>query len=298
MNDKKSVVQQLESADIDIAFLIQEAFLGYKYRKYNHQLYISDAVLPTKLIKMYYKLNPHRISFNQMKSAFVSRYVTNESKLEGVNDEDIHGKAEIAGFQKMYEYIHSSEIEYMFNVYTLKDLHKQLFSLTEYPECAGIFRNFDVYLPGTGTELSEWSMIRTRLDELDKQVQYLRDFSKVVRESNDVDQLLYYLDQCVILNCNLIKVHPFFDGNGRTIRAFTNKLLEDVGLPPIYIKATERTEYHKAINLANNEDDYSEIMSFYRYKICDSIIELDINDQVRMKNREIRKLENEKVKRK
>lgn len=176
----------------------------------------------------------------------------------------------------------------MYIHYTLKDLHKQLFSFAEYPECAGNFRNFDVYLPGTGTELSEWSMIRPKLDELDQQVQYLREYSKFVKDFSDVDQLLDYLDQCVILKCNLIKVHPFFDGNGRTIRCFINKLLEDVGLPPIYIKANERTEYHRAMNLANNEGDYSEIKNFYRYKVCDSIIELDINDQVRNENRRIK----------
>lgn len=80
----------------------------------------------------------------------------------------------------------------------------------------------------------------------------------------------------------------FADGNGRTIRGFINKLLEDVNLPPIYIKATERTEYHKAMNLANNEGDYSDIKNFYRYKICDSIIELDINDTVRKYNKQHR----------
>ena len=76
-------------------------------------------------------------------------------------------------------------------------------------------------------------------------------------------------------------IHPFGDGNGRTIRGFTNKLFEDAGLPPIYIKANERTEYHKAMNLANNENDYTAIKQFYRYKVCDSIIELDINERLK-----------------
>ena len=63
----------------------------------------------------------------------------------------------------MYEYIHSDDVNYLFDVYTLKDLNAKLFSFTEYPEYAGDFRRFDVYLPGTGTELSEWSMIRPEL---------------------------------------------------------------------------------------------------------------------------------------
>ena len=96
-----------------------------------------------------------------------------------------------------------------------------------------------------------------------------------------MNTMLEYLDDSVEVMCKLIKIHPFGDGNGRTIRGFTNKLFEDAGLPPIYIKANERTEYHKAMNLANNENDYTAIKQFYRYKVCDSIIELDINERLK-----------------
>lgn len=295
MSEKDLLIQKLGDADIDVTSVIQEMFLGYKFRKRNNQLYDSTAQIPTQLIRIYYGLNPTDIDFNQMKKAFVRHYVINESKLEGINDEDIHGKEEIEGLAKMYEYIHSDEIEYMFNVYTLKELHAKLYSTTKHPECAGNFRNWDVYLPGTGTEIAEWSLIRYKLNELDKEVQRLREKAALIRQVGTVDDMLEYLDECVELKCHLIKVHPFGDGNGRTIRGFINKMLEDVGLPPIYIMSNERTEYHKAMNLANNEGDYSEIKSFYRYKVCDSIIELDINDRIREGNKE-RRSDNEKVK--
>ena len=45
-------------------------------------------------------------------------------------------------------------------------------------------------------------------------------------------------------------------------------------------------EYHKAMNLANNEGDFTDIKNFYRYKVCDSIVELDINERVSSRNRE------------
>lgn len=61
-----------------------------------------------------------------------------------------------------------------------------------------------------------------------------------------------------------------------------------MGLPPIYILERERGEYHKAMNLANNEGDYTAIRNFYRYKICDSIVELDINERVKKKNEKLR----------
>ena len=263
--EKIRLIKDLNSAGVDIDFVIQEAFLGYKYRKLSKKLYEEKAEIPTKLIKMYYSLTPYRISFDNMKKAFIKRYINNESELEGVNCKDVHNKIEIEGLKIMYEYIHSEDINYMFDVYTLKDLHQKLFSLTEHPEYAGDFRNYDVYLPGSGTNLAEWSIIRSELNEL-----------------------LNYLDKCVIVGCKLIKVHPFVDGNGRTIRGFINKLLEDAGLPPIYIKVNERTEYHLAMNKANNEENYDFIKGFYRYKVCDSIIELDINERIKAQNSEFK----------
>lgn len=266
---------------VDPLFIIQETFLGYKYRKREKKLYDSDRNIPTNLIRIYYGLHDDRMPFDTLKKAFVSHYINNESKLEGVQAEDIHSKIEIAGLGKMYEYIHSSDIDYMFNIYTLKELHQKLFSLTKYPEYAGEFRRMDVYLPGTGTELSEWRDIRYNLNELDEEVQELLEMSKVIKLTENVDALFEYINRCVILKCKIIKIHPFLDGNGRVTRGFINKLFEMVGLPPIYIKPNERTEYHKAMNLANNENSYDAIQNFYLYKICDSIIELDINERIR-----------------
>lgn len=65
--------------------------------------------------------------------------------------------------------------------------------------------------------------------------------------------------------------------------------MEDVGLPPIYILERERGEYHKAMNEANNDGDFTDIKNFYRYKICDSIIELDINERVKKMNPTVRR---------
>lgn len=277
--DREIFIKHLEGIGIDPEFLIGETFLGYKWRKERKKLYGTDNELPTKLIKMYYELKPDQIVFDRFKSAFVKKYIRNESKLENV-----HIATEVKGLEKMYEYVHSPEIDNNFDVYTLMDLHRMLFSYSPFPECAGFIRNENVYLPGTGTELCDWRYIRHELNDVDEDVQYLRSIAEEVKSSKDSSQLLAYLDCCVYINCRLIKIHPFMDGNGRTIRAFTNKLLEDVGLPPIYILERERGEYHKAMNEANNNGNFTDICNFYRYKICDSIVELDINSRVRNGN--------------
>ena len=260
---------------VDPNRVIQEMFMGYKQRKQRKQLYGVDENIPSDLIGLYYELGD-RMEFDSLKNAFVSRYIRQESGLE-----EVHSPEEIEGLRAMYEYIHSDESDYMFNIYTLKELHQKLYSKAPYPEFGGTFRNDDVYLPGTGTEIAEWSMIRPMLNEIDKDVLLLWEIAPEVKECEDADIMLDYLDEVVMLGCRIIKVHPFKDGNGRSVRGFMNKMLEAAGLPPVYITVNERTEYHKAMNKANNDGDYTDIKKFYHYKVCDSIVELDINPRIR-----------------
>ena len=278
---RQNINLALQSMGIDSLFIIKETFLGYKYRKQERLLSVADKDIPTKLITIYYGLNDERIAFNTLKKAFITHYINQESKLEGVDVKSKHSKAEVDGLRLMYEYINSEEIDKYFSIYTLKDLHKVLYSQTPYPEFAGKTRRDDRYLPGTGTDLCPWWAIDQKLYEISPEVDRLKALAPTIRENGEPSEILRFIDDVVKLKCALILIHPFSDGNGRCIRAFTNKLLEDAGLPPIYVKESERLEYHKAMNLANNEGDFTEINNFYRYKICDSIIELDINQRIK-----------------
>ena len=269
----------LKSMGIDSLFIIKETFLGYKYRKLNHILYNQDQDIPTKLITLYYGLNDDRVPFNTLKKMFVSHYINQESKLEGIDVKSKHSRAEVEGLGKMYEYIHSDDINYMFDVYTLKEIHKQLYSLTDYPEYGGTFRNSQVYIKNRNLEICDWWNIREELEKVEVEIQKLRKEAEEIKKFESTERLLEYLDKCIKIQNKLLVIHPFSDGNGRTIRGFTNKLLEDAGLPPIYIKASEKDEYLSALAKSDN-GDFQAINNFYRYKICDSIVELDINQRI------------------
>ncbi len=250
---------------------------GFEYYKYNKEVLGYKTALPTELIKMYYDLNPTEVVFDNLKKSFIKKYVINESALEGVNDLTLHGKEEIEGFKEMYIFMHSLEFNDKFDIFSLKDLNAKLFSCTPYPEFGGNFRREFAHLSGVKSDLCDWSYIYQRLLELDSDVSTLRDLSPIIKNSCNAEARIVYLDKCVELGCKLIKVHPFSDGNGRTIRCFINKLLEDVGFPSVYVKSQEREEYLTAMNRALDFEDYKDIKMFYHYKICDSIIELDIN---------------------
>ena len=152
----KNISNALESMGIDPLFIIKETFLGYKYRKQEHILYNQEPDIPTKLITLYYGLTADRAPFNTLKKAFITHYINQESKLEGLDIKSLHSKAEVDGLRSMYEYIHEEEIDKYFSIYTLKELHRILYSKTPYPEFGGKTRNDDRYLPGTGTELCPW----------------------------------------------------------------------------------------------------------------------------------------------
>lgn len=258
---------------LDLSTIINEMFLGYIERKNSGTLYIRNNGLPKNLISLYYDLNENDRHLDDLKENFVSHYISCEAILE-----DTHEKFESDGLREMYDYIHSEDINYRFDIYTLLELHRKLYSKAPYPEVGGLIRNSTAYLDGAAVDLTPHDNIRTELNETEPLLQEILELGKKVNENPDL--LFRYIEKCVLLKCRLIKIHPFFDGNGRSVRGFINKLFLNVGLPSIYICANETNQYKKAMNQGIMGGDYSHIIDFYYYKICDSIFELDIKPKV------------------
>ena len=51
---------------------------------------------------------------------------------------------------------------------------------------------------------------------------------------------------------HFVHIHPFFDGNGRTVRLLMNILLMSKGYPPAIILQQDRKKYYQSLNQANN----------------------------------------------
>ncbi|SNS11194.1 Fic family protein [Belliella buryatensis] len=60
------------------------------------------------------------------------------------------------------------------------------------------------------------------------------------------------LEKVTLFHHRFVWVHPFFDGNGRTVRLLMNLLLMKEGFPPAVILGVDRKRYYQALNLANN----------------------------------------------
>lgn len=60
------------------------------------------------------------------------------------------------------------------------------------------------------------------------------------------------IELSTIYHHKLVWIHPFFDGNGRTVRLSMNLLLMRCGFPPAIILKNDRKKYYEALNQANN----------------------------------------------
>lgn len=267
--------------NIDIKEVMVTTFLGYKYRKQNDLLYSVNAKIPRSLINMYYSDEVDRIDPSIINKRFVDKYIKNESAMENV-----HEKEEIEGLEIMYEDMMSLTKENI-SLFIMGSLNRDLYSRCPYPiESGKQWRSADSHVEGKPTDLIPHNQIFDELECRESIVEDLKRMAEYMKESQDYSRIIEYIDACVRLNSDLLKIHPFNDGNGRTIRCFTNRLFIEAGLPPVYVKTGEKQDYMRALDLSQNQGDHRELTAFYLYKICDSIIELDINKRVRVERQE------------
>lgn len=267
-----------ESARVIIALL----FDGYKKRKKDKELYKHGNGVPEVIIETYYAY-VKKPSFANLLDNFKKRYLYNENKMEGV-----HTKEERNGLSSAYDYINKKTECEDISIYDLSYIHEELYSKTKYPEFGGRYRNEDVYLLDSqgnkcgNVELCPYWNITHEMNLLNPELKELIQRGIRLGKETNPSEILKYIDDCILLKCKLIKIHPFKDGNGRAVRIFVNLLFKLANIPPVYIENKEKHKYQEAMNnaLANNE--YSDILDFYHYKICDSIMALDVDVKEKM----------------
>ena len=67
------------------------------------------------------------------------------------------------------------------------------------------------------------------------------------------------IELATVFHHQFVWIHPFFDGNGRTVRLAMNLLLLKVGYTPAIILKNDRKKYYTALNSANN-GNYEKLM--------------------------------------
>lgn len=68
---------------------------------------------------------------------------------------------------------------------------------------------------------------------------------------------LHTVEKAAVLHTDLVKVHPFIDGNGRTARVLLNFELMKNAYPIIIIRNEDRVKYYETIDEAHITGDYT-----------------------------------------
>lgn len=257
----------------DLIILI---FEGYLKRKEEKRLYQKDSSIPEQIIVMYYKANenPHfRILYNNFKR----KYLYNESRIDETISED-----ERKGLDRVYDYIKEydfSKKKFDIFVESMK-IHMLLYSACPYPEFGGILRDSMAVLKNEIVEVPPAEEARKYFQSFVGKKLPNVDFS-------DPNSIFDYINSCIYITTELIRNQPFADGNKRTFRALLNLMFKQYNLPPVYVKTKEREEYKDALMRALQKKDYTSLNRFYYYKICDSIYDLDISEELKKEEEKV-----------
>lgn len=252
---------------------IQLIFEAYKKRKNEHRLYEDNVYTTKAIIKAYIKY-VKKPKFSMIVDTYKREYIHNESRVE----KNI-SKEEQEGLGIIYDYIDSFDFSKdKFNIFTCSMIiHGKLYSCCPFKSFGGKLRTTTVFLEDTNIEIIDPESARAY-------------FNSLIPKSDELfmnnDDIIDYINTCIIETVKLIKIQPFEDGNKRTFRAVLNLLLKKLNIPPIYIEKYEREIYKKSLLEAIKNDNYEPITCFYYYKICDSIMTLDINKSLIMDRNE------------
>ena len=66
--------------------------------------------------------------------------------------------------------------------------------------------------------------------------------------------------RAALIHGELVKIHPFVDGNGRTSRLVMNLSLMNSGYLPVIIKKESRLKYYEALDKAHTTGDYTDFV--------------------------------------
>lgn len=77
-------------------------------------------------------------------------------------------------------------------------------------------------------------------------------FEELIAWVNNKELYVHPVIKAAVFHHRFVWIHPFFDGNGRTVRLVYNLLLMKEGFPPAIILKVDRKRYYTALNDANN----------------------------------------------
>ena len=189
---------------------------GYNKRRNNNIKDISMLSLK-KVIEAYYTY-VEKPEFSILVEEYKANYIYNESRVErNMTPEEQMGLGEIYDYISKFDFSRDN-----FNIFiTSMIIHHKLYSKCPESSYGGKLRDSNVYLFDTNIEVVDYQQSRII-------------FNNYIPISDDIftplmnNDLFGYIDGCIKLSVDLIKLQPFSDGNKRTFRALLNLLFKRI----------------------------------------------------------------------
>ena len=113
-------------------------------------------------------------------------------------------------------------------------------------ENAGRYRNHNVIISGAQHRPPEYLKVPELMEKLIMNYKKWSEYHHVIKAA--------------LLHGELVKIHPFIDGNGRTSRLIMNMELMKNGYVPVIIKKENRLKYYETLDKAHTTSDYTEFV--------------------------------------
>ncbi len=129
------------------------------------------------------------------------------------------------------DYVQDISREKTISLSTILDLHRLVLKGID-DSNAGRLRNIQVAISGSKEKLPEPIKVPELMDKFEVSLQ---------------ENVTHPLTKAANAHLQLVKIHPFVDGNGRTARLLMNLILIQDGYPPVIIDPKNRAIYINAI---------------------------------------------------
>jgi Fic family protein len=148
--------------------------------------------------------------------------------------EHFEAKNHEIAINKLFSMVHD---DYPLNSDAILYLHSLVMRTIE-EDFAGRYRNASVRISGANFIPPNALKVYELVEEL-------------ILFVNENSMQLNVIELATFFHHRLVWIHPFFDGNGRTVRLAMNLILMQKGFPPAIILSNDRKKYYEALNLAN-----------------------------------------------
>lgn len=187
-----------------------------------------------KDFKTYYIYNTNAIEGNTLTLAETQRLLNEGKTPEGKDLREIYDHI---NEKDTFDYLLETQPEITIEV--IIDIHKRL--LKNIDKRVGSFRSHNVRVFGATFETTDAKYVAADMGLL------LQWYRKERRQ-------LHPLIVAAIFHEKFERIHPFYDGNGRTGRMILNIIVLRAGFPPLIVKHKDRKQYYQVLDAGHHAD--------------------------------------------